>query len=154
MWAFVARVRPYSFGSALAISLNLAKKALMRFCKLTTLPPANSSAMRAYTAALLEVSGMMSNQGFELTAFLGNLRTHLEPKANFPHATLRLEDDGLVYLTNEGHRFFASRLTENPLVKGQSVSRSAVLEMARKILAASPAYGWSAVHARLQEERA
>jgi hypothetical protein len=126
----------------------------MRFCKLTQLPAANSAEMRAYMAALLEVSGMMSKQGFELTAFLGNLRTHLEPKTSFPHPTLRVGDDGLVYVTDQGHRFFASRLTDTPVVSGQSVTRAAVLGMARRILAASPAQGWEVVQARLQEERA
>jgi hypothetical protein len=125
----------------------------MRFCKLTELPAANSGEMRAYMAALLEVSGMMSKQGFELTVFLGNLRTHLEPKTSFPHSTLRVGDDGLVYVTDQGHRFFASRLMGTPIVSGQSVTRSAVLEMARRILADSPAQGWELVHARLQEER-
>ena len=86
----------------------------MRFCKLTKLPAANSPEMRAYMAALLEVSGMMSRQGFALTEFLGNLRTHLEPKASYPYAALRVEADGLAYLTEEGHRFFASRLTIDP----------------------------------------
>jgi hypothetical protein len=107
--------------------------------------------MRAYMAALLEVSGMMSNQGFELTAFLGNLRTHLEPKANYPHPTLRLAD-GLTYLTPEGHAFFSSRLTEAPIVKSQHVSRAAVIEMSRKVLARTPEPGWEFVDAKLQEE--
>jgi hypothetical protein len=103
-------------------------------------------------AALLEVSGMMSNQGFELTAFLQNLRTHLQPKASYPHPTLRVAADGLAYLTSEGHRFFASRLTDAPVVKGQTVSRVEVIEMSRNILARTPEPGWQTIEARLQDE--
>jgi hypothetical protein len=124
----------------------------MRFCKLSVLPAANSRDMRAYTAALLEISGMMSNQGFELTRFLGNLRTHLEPKAHFEHAALSTSANGLTYVTPEGHRYFASRLTPHPIVDGQRVSRVEVIEMIRKILASAPAPGWEVADARLEEE--
>jgi hypothetical protein len=124
----------------------------MRFNRLLELPHATSAEMRSYMAALLEVSGMMSGQGFELTVFLGNLRTHLAPKAGFPHATLRIAANGLVYLTPDGHRYFASRLTSEPITRGQHVLRSAVVASIRSIVAPSPPVGWAAVEARLEEE--
>ena len=124
----------------------------MRFNKLVELPHATSAEMRSYMAALLEVSGMMSGQGFELTAFLGNLRTHLAPKSGFPHATLRIAANGLVHLTPEGHRYFASRLTCAPITRGQNVSRSAVVASIRNIVASSPPVGWAVVEARHEEE--
>lgn len=103
-------------------------------------------------AALLEISGMMSGQAFELTKFLGNLRTHLEPKAGFPHPTLQVEENGLASLTTHGHRFFSSRLTDQPVIKGQRVSRGAVIEKIRDIVSAEPKTGWEVVDASLQEE--
>lgn len=116
----------------------------MHLNRLLTPPPANSPAMRAYMAGLLEVSGMISRQGFPLETFLGNLSTHMKPKAGFPHATLR-KVDGVVYVTEEGHGFFSSRLTSSPLIKGQQVSRSQVIDMIRNIVAPTPPLGWQSV---------
>jgi hypothetical protein len=124
----------------------------MRFNKLIELPHANTSEMRSYMAALLEVSGMMSGQGFELTAFMDNFRTHLAPKAGFPFATLRIETNGLVYLTAEGYQYFASRFTNAPITQGQHILRSTVIGYIRNIVAPLPPLGWATIEARLEEE--
>ena len=114
--------------------------------------PANSSEMRAYMAAILEVTGMMSGQGFALRSFLNHLATHLKPKVSFPHATLREGANSLIYVTEPGLRFFASRLTTSPMIKGQYVQRSDVIQMIRHIVASAPASGWEQVDAKLEEE--
>jgi len=106
------------------------------------LPASNSRAMRAYMQAILEVTGLTANQSFPLELFMENYRTHLSPKAKFPHATLRKNPDGMYSLTQQGARFFSSRLTPEPIVRGQKVSRDEVLEMVRNILAIEPPDGW------------
>jgi hypothetical protein len=113
-------------------------------------PVAITREMRAYLAAILEVTGMMSGQGFPLSLFMENFRTHLRPKVRFPHATLEKHTDGLFYVTAEGWRFFSSRLTELPAIAGQTVSRPEVLEVARKILAVRPEVGWESFSVSLQ----
>lgn len=115
-------------------------------------PDAITREMRAYLAATLEVTGMMSGQGFPLSIFMENFRTHLRPKIRFPHATLEKRTDGLFYVTEEGWRFFSSRLTERPVIAGQTVSRTEVLEMARKILALRPEAGWESFSVPLQTQ--
>ena len=122
---------------------------LNRLCKP---PDAITPEMRAYLAAILEVTGMMSGQGFPLSLFMVNFRTHLRPKVRFPHATLEKHTDGLFYVTEEGWRFFSSRLTERPVIAGQTVSRSEVLVMARRILAVRPAGGWESFSVSLQAQ--
>lgn len=119
--------------------------------KLNTPPKnANSREMRAYMAAILEVTGMMSGQGFPLRKFMKNLATHLNPKARFPYATLREDDDGLIYVTVNGLRFFSSRLTSQPIISGQHVSRVEVVEMIRRIVAQKPGKGWSSFVVELE----
>jgi hypothetical protein len=108
--------------------------------------------MRAYMAALLEVSGMMSGQGFALRKVLNHISTHLEPKVRFPHATLREAENGLIYVTQEGHRYFSSRLSGEPIVPGQHVTRREVIEMIKKILAEQAQPGWEQIEAELEEE--
>ena len=114
----------------------------IRLNRMNVPPLAASRQMRAYMGALLEVSGMMAGEGFPLNLFMGNFATHLKPKARFPHATLRVGEDGLYFLTEEGRHFFSSRFTGQPALSGQTVTRSEVIEMIRQIVAtrASPAW--------------
>lgn len=120
--------------------------------RLTALPAANSRAMRAYMAGILEVTGMMSGQGFPLRRFMNHLSTHMEPKVGFPYATLREGGNDLVYVTDEGLRFFASRLTGSPIIKGQRVSRPEVVDMIRCIVALTPSSGWERFDVSLLED--
>lgn len=120
--------------------------------KLITLPTANSREMRAYMAALLEVSGMMSGQGFALKTVLGNISTHLSPKVNFPHPTLQQGEHGLIYITADGLKFFSSRLTTTPIIAGQYVKRSEIVEMIRRIVSTNAAAGWEKINAATEED--
>jgi hypothetical protein len=113
--------------------------------KLISPPNANSPDMRAYMQAILEVTGLMAGQEYPLEKFMGNYETHLKPKVRYPHATLRKEIAGMYSLTPEGVRFFSSRLTKNPIIKGQMVTRAEVIEMIRAIVAAEPRSGWERV---------
>lgn len=106
-------------------------------------PFANSREMRAYMAAILEVTGMMAGQSFPIDRFMDNYRTHLRSKTNFPHATIVKLPGGSYALTPEGKAFFSSRFTPNPAIAGQKVSRSEVIEMIRRIVALCPEDGWS-----------
>jgi hypothetical protein len=108
--------------------------------------------MRAYMAGILEITGMMSGQGFPLQSFMSHLSTHMAPKVGFPYPTLRKGDGNLVYVTEEGLRFFASRLTNSPIIKGQHVSRNEVIDMIRCIVAPIPPSGWEAFEVSLQED--
>lgn len=113
--------------------------------RLITLPSVNSSAMRAYMAAILEVTGMMSGEGFPMQKFLRHFSTHLAPKRGFPYPTLRRDSDGLVYVTDEGLRFFASRFTSSPAIRGQRTSRFEVIQMIRCMVATAAPAGWEAI---------
>ena len=115
-----------------------------RLNRLINPPSANSRAMRAYMQAILETTGLMAGQEFPLELFMSNYRTHLQPKMHFPHATLSRNSEALYALTPEGVTFFSSRLTPQPIVSGQKVSRSEVLEMVREIVAPEPSEGWQA----------
>lgn len=64
--------------------------------RLIALPAANSRLMRAYMTGILEVTGMMSSQGFPLRRFMKHLSTHMASKRRFPHPTLREADNDLV----------------------------------------------------------
>lgn len=105
-------------------------------------PHANSREMRAYMQAMLEVTGMFAGQEFPLELFMGNFRTHLEPKANYPYPTLHKSGSGMYNLTREGFTYFSSRLTSEPIIPGQKVGRDDVLQMLRNILASEPPDGW------------
>lgn len=113
--------------------------------KLRALPPSNSRHMRAYMAAILEVTGMMSGEGFPLRLFMNHISTHLRPKVGFPYATLREDADGLIFVTDPGYVFFRSRLSSSPVVAGQRVTRGEVVDMIRFIVAPSPAAGWTSI---------
>jgi len=104
--------------------------------KMITPPPANSRDMRAYMQAILEVTGLMAGERFDISRFMGNYRTHLEA------GRLEMHSDGQYSISNEGRQYFTSRLTNDPTVKGQAVSREEVISMLRQITAASAAPGW------------
>lgn len=104
--------------------------------KQATPPPTNSSAMRAYMQAILEATGLLAGECFDISRFMGNYRTHLKAGRLLKHS------DGTYSLTEEGRQYFTSRLTEEPIVKGQRVSRAEVVEMLSKITANQPAPGW------------
>lgn len=95
---------------------------------------------------------MMSGQGFALRKVINNLATHLKPKVSFPYPTLRQADNGLVYVTEQGHRFFSSRLSAAPVVKGQHVTRREVVAMIKIMVAHTPPEGWERIEADLEEE--
>ena len=119
--------------------------------RLIDLPPANSRSMRAYMQAILEVTGLMAGQEFPMKLFMENYRAHLEPKANFPHATMQKTSADLYRLTSEGVQFFSSRLTQAPVITGQQVSRAEVIEMIRAIVSAEAQNGWEAFSIQLPE---
>jgi hypothetical protein len=119
--------------------------------RLINMPPANSRAMRAYMQAILEITGMYAQQQFPLERFMKNFATHLSPKQCYPYATLRREADGLYTLTAEGAEYFSSRLSPEPIVPGQKVGRSEVVEMMRSILASVPLPGWEAFDVEFAE---
>jgi len=113
------------------------------FNKLRTLPASNTRDMRAYMGAILEITGLMSGEGFPLECFMSNFATHLKPKTTFPYPTLRKEDDGTYYLTEEGFQYFQRRLTSDPVTAGQAVSRAEIIEMMRHILSLEPDTDWT-----------
>ena len=119
--------------------------------RMIELPSANSRAMRAYMQAILETTGLMAGQSFPIELFMKNYRTHLEPKANYPHTTMRKNGDGTYEITPEGIEYFSSRLTPVPAVAGQKVSRHEVLEMLRAIVAPVALDGWEPFEVQLRE---
>lgn len=116
------------------------KEAKMRtLYKLAAPPAANTRAMRAYMQAILEVTGLLAGERFDISRFMGNYRTHLSSGRLLRHA------DGEYSLSEEGRRYFIRRLSEEPMVKGQLVSRAEVVEMLGKITANQPAPGWTPI---------
>lgn len=105
--------------------------------KLIVAPRANSRDMRAYMQAILEVTGLLAGERFDISCFMGNYRTHLES------GRLHRHSDGTYSLSEDGRRYFTSRLTNEPVTKGQLVSRAEVVEMLNKITADRPAPGWA-----------
>lgn len=104
--------------------------------KLITPPPANSRPMRAYMQAILETTGLMAGESFKISCFMGNYRTHIENNRLIKHS------NEIYSLTEIGRKYFISRLTDEPITRGQLVSRAEVLDMINKITADSPATGW------------
>lgn len=102
-------------------------------------PPANSRDMRAYMQAILEATGLMAGERFDISRFMRNYRTHLEAGRFQKHV------DGTYSLSEPGRMYFISRLTDEPSVKGQLVGRSEVVEMLRNITADHPSPGWSPI---------
>lgn len=110
--------------------------------KLSTPPTANSREMRAYMQAILEVTGLMAGESFPIELFMGNYRTHLEPKKAFPHPCLLRDGMGRYQLTDKGREFFASRLSETPIIPAQTVDRSDVVQMVRKMVSLDTPDEW------------
>lgn len=108
--------------------------------KMITPPPANSRNMRAYMQAILEATGLMAGERFNISLFMRNYRTHLE------HERLLKHPDGTYLLSESGRQYFISRLTDEPVTKGQLVSRAEVLEMLHKITADDPPTGWTTIN--------
>ena len=104
--------------------------------KMIALPAANSRDMRAYMQAILEVTGLMAGECFDLSRFMGNYRTHIES------GRLEKHGNGQYSLSSKGRQYFASRLTSDPEVKGQDISRAEVIRMVREITAVSAGPGW------------
>ena len=46
--------------------------------KMVDPPPANSREMRAYMQAILEATGLMAGERFDIARFMRNYRTHTE----------------------------------------------------------------------------
>jgi hypothetical protein len=109
--------------------------------KMITPPAANSRDMRAYMQAILEATGLLAGERFNISKFMRNYRTHLEA------GRLEKHDDGTFSLSHAGRLYFTSRLTDKPVVKGQLVSRPEVVEMLHKITATQPAEGWAPIGA-------
>lgn len=107
--------------------------------KLIVPPPANSRVMRAYMQAILEATGLMAGERFDISRFMGNYASHLENRRLLKHL------DGSFSLSDSGRLYFISRLTDVPVVKGQLVSRAEVLDMLRNITADRLAAGWVAI---------
>ncbi len=107
--------------------------------KMITPPPPNSRDMRAYMQAILEATGLMAGERFNISLFMRNYKTHLDSGRLLKH------QDGTYSLSEAGRQYFISRLTEEPVVKGQLVGRAEVLEMLHKITSSSPASGWSTI---------
>lgn len=105
--------------------------------KLMISPPANSREMRAYMQAILEATGLLAGERFDISQFMRNYRTHLEAGRLLTHS------DGSYSLSESGRQYFISRLTDAPIVKGQLVSRAEVVEMLNKITADQPTEGWT-----------
>lgn len=109
--------------------------------KMITPPSANSRDMRAYMQAILEATGLLAGERFNISRFMRNYRTHLEM------GRLERHSDGSYSLSVAGRQYFVSRLTDEPVVKGQLVSRLEVIEMLHKITADQPAEGWVPIDA-------
>ena len=107
--------------------------------RLTDPPTANSRDMRAYMQAILEATGLMAGECFDISRFMRNYRTHIEA------GRLLRDEDGNYSLSETGRSYFTSRLTDEPAAKGQLVSRSEVVAMLRNITAPHPPVGWTPI---------
>lgn len=99
-------------------------------------PASNTRDMRAYMQAILETTGLMAGERFDISRFMRNYKTHLDS------GRLVMHRDGSYSLSEEGRQYFISRLTDDPVVKGQVVSREEVLEKLHEITADHPSEGW------------
>lgn len=112
------------------------EKQMATLNKMIAPPPANSRNMRAYMQAILEATGLMAGERFDISRFMQNYRTHIES------GRLHRHEDGTYSLSEDGRQYFISRLTNDPVGKGQLVSRAEVVEMLRKVTANRPTEGW------------
>ncbi len=99
----------------------------------------NSRQMRAFMQALLEVSGLVAGQEFDLKSMLGNFKTHLE-SGRFEQVS-----GGQVRLTAAGREYFSERLFSG------KVSRQEVIEMIRNITSVNPPPNWEPTEVDLAE---
>lgn len=102
-------------------------------------PAANTREMRAYMQAILEATGLMAGERFDISRFMRNYRTHIEASRLLKHG------DGQYSLSEHGRQYFISRLSEAPVATGQLVSREEVIRMLRLVTAKQPAEGWQAI---------
>lgn len=102
-------------------------------------PAANTRDMRAYMQAILEATGLMAGERFDISRFMGNYRTHIEAGRLVKHG------GGQYSLSDGGREYFISRLTDEPVVTGQLVSRDEVIRMLRLVTAKQPAEGWQSI---------
>ena len=99
----------------------------------------NSRQMRAFMQALLEVSGLMAGEEFDLKAMLGNFKTHMDA-GRFESVA-----GGKVRLTRLGREYFSERLFSG------KVSREEVIEMIKNITAECPPPNWVPKEVQLAE---
>jgi len=104
--------------------------------KMITPPPSNSRDMRAYMQAILEATGLLAGEQFDISRFMQNYRTHIDAGRLLKHS------DGSYSLSECGRQYFISRLTDEPVVQGQLVSRSEVVAMLSKVTAPQAVSGW------------
>lgn len=110
--------------------------------KLIVSPPSNSREMKAYMQAILEVTGLVAGERFDISLFMRNYRTHLD------NGRLRKHADGTYSLTDPGRAYFASRLAGDPARRGQELMQEEVLRMRRSMTASDPALGWIRIGVR------
>jgi hypothetical protein len=97
----------------------------------------NSRHMRAFMQALLETSGLLAGQEFDLKAMLGNFKTHIDNGRFEPISQNK------VRLTNVGREYFAERLYSG------KVTREEVINMTINITSRSPLPDWEPVEIEL-----
>ena len=107
--------------------------------KMTTPPAANTCNMRAYMQAILEATGLMAGESFDISRFMGNYRTHIEAGRLLKHSS------GQYSLSEVGRKYFISRLSDTPVTTGQLVSRDEVIHMLCLVTAKQSAEGWQPI---------
>lgn len=107
--------------------------------RMKVVPAPNSRSMRAYMQAVLEATGLLAGESFDMSVFMRNYQTHLQSGRLIRHA------DGRYSLITMGRQYFVSRLTNAPVRKGQLVSRAEVIEMLQGITADVPMEGWERI---------
>lgn len=88
---------------------------------------------------ILEATGLMAGERFDISRFMAKYRTHLAESRLLKH------DDGSYSLSDAGRAYFIGRLTDSPVVKGQLVSRSEVIDMLEHITSDCTAVGWARI---------
>lgn len=88
--------------------------------------------MKAYWQAILEVTGMLAGEAFDVNLFMGNYRTHIDSGRLIPSV-------GGLMLSSEGREYFCQRIAKS------QVSRQEVVEMIRLITANKPAIEWKRI---------
>lgn len=119
---------------------------MLKLNRLKQSPIANTREMRAYMQAILEVTGLYADEAFEIELFMKNYRTHLE---NGRLSKDRSSD--LYKLTDIGKTYFSSRLSGQPISRGQHISRAEVIDMIRQVTAKTPKDGWESFEFQLSD---